>query len=100
MLGADIYALRKEIAESAQSNSFPIAMDTPGGYTQMGRIATIAVDIVPLYRRGAKELTVPMLQGKRPSDLAWIAPDRITVKANQTAAQSFDVSVPVGAVVD
>jgi putative tryptophan/tyrosine transport system substrate-binding protein len=39
------------------------------GYTQMGGVATIGVDIVPLYRRGAIELMIPMLKGKAASEL-------------------------------
>ncbi|MCI0152076.1 hypothetical protein KNO81_40320 [Paraburkholderia sediminicola] len=100
LLGADTYALRKDIAESASSNHFPIAMDTPGGYTQMGGVATIGVDIVPLYRKGALDLMVPMLQGKRPSDLAWIGPDKVSTKINRAAAQSFGLTVPANTVAE
>lgn len=93
LLGADTYAIRKEIADSAQSLRFPIVMDTPGGYTEMGGIATVGVDIVPYYRRGALELMVPMLQGKRPSDLAWIGPNEVDVKVNDKVAQSFGLKI-------
>lgn len=100
LLGADTYAPRKNIAESASANHFPIAMDTPGGYTQMGGVATVGVDIVPLYRKGTLDLMVPMLRGKRPSDLAWIGPDKVTVKVNRTVAQTFGLTVPVDAAVE
>ncbi|MFM0114607.1 ABC transporter substrate-binding protein [Paraburkholderia nemoris] len=100
LLGADTYALRKDIADSASSNHFPIAMDTPGGYTQMGGVATIGVDIVPLYRKGALDLMVPMLQGKRPSDLAWIGPDKVSAKINRTVAQSLGLTVPANTVAE
>ncbi|MGO4660100.1 ABC transporter substrate-binding protein [Ensifer sp. 2YAB10] len=100
LLGADTYALRKDIAESARANHFPIAMDTPGGYTQMGGVATVGVDIVPLYRKGALDLMVPMLRGKHPSDLAWIGPDKVSVKVNRTAAQTFGLTVPIDAAVE
>jgi ABC-type uncharacterized transport system substrate-binding protein len=96
LLGADTYALRKEIAEAARNQGFPIAMDTPGGYTQMGGVATIGVDIVPLYRRGARELMVPMLEGKVPSQLPWLGPDRVSVTVNRSAALLFGIAVPAG----
>lgn len=89
LLGADTYAMRKEIAEAAKQKDFPIAMDTPGGYTQMGGIATIGVDIVPLYRQGALELMVPMLNGSKPSELPWIGPKEITMKINDLALKEF-----------
>jgi ABC-type uncharacterized transport system, periplasmic component len=100
LLGADTYALRKEIAESASANHFPIAMDTPGGYTQLGGVATVGVDIVPLYRKGALGLMVPMLRGKRPSDLAWIGPDKVSVKVNQAVVQTFGLTIPDDAAVE
>ncbi|AON56806.1 ABC transporter substrate-binding protein [Herbaspirillum seropedicae] len=93
LLGADTYAMRKEIAEVAKANDFPIAMDTPGGYTQMGGVATIGVDIVPLYRRGALELMVPMLKGKKPSELPWIGPTEAVMKINDDAAREFRLVV-------
>ncbi|WP_250452529.1 ABC transporter substrate binding protein [Caballeronia sp. ATUFL_M2_KS44] len=96
LLGADTYALRKEIAEAARAQNFPIAMDTPGGYTQLGGVAVIGVDIVPLYRKGARELMVPMLQGTSPSQLSWLGPDRVSVSVNRTAAQGFSIAVPSG----
>ncbi|USU18901.1 ABC transporter substrate-binding protein [Paraburkholderia fungorum] len=100
LLGADTYALRKNIAESASANHFPIAMDTPGGYTQLGGVATVGVDIVPLYRKGALDLMVPMLRGKHPSDLAWIGPDRVSVKVNRAVARTFGLSIPDDATVE
>ena len=42
LLGADTYAMRKEIAEAASAHRFPIAMDTPGGYMQMGGQPSLA----------------------------------------------------------
>lgn len=89
LLGADTYAMRKEIAEAAKAQGFPIAMDTPGGYTQMGGIATVGVDIVPLYREGALKLMVPMLKGAKPSNLPWIGPKEITMKINDLALKEF-----------
>lgn len=89
LLGADTYAIRKEIAEAAKTSGFPIAMDTPGGYTQMGGVATIGVDIVPLYRQGALELMVPMLKGGKPAALPWIGPMETAMKINAAAAAEF-----------
>ncbi|KMO21322.1 hypothetical protein SQ03_03480 [Methylobacterium platani JCM 14648] len=100
LLGADTYALRKEIAEAARAQGFPIAMDTPGGYTHMGGVATIGVDIVPYYRRGALEQMVPMLKGIKPADLAWIGPDKIDVRVNGDVARAFGVQVPAAVPVD
>ncbi|MEQ6436357.1 ABC transporter substrate-binding protein [Comamonas sp. w2-DMI] len=93
LLGADTYAMRKEIAEAAKLNGFPIAMDTPGGYTQMGGVATIGVDIVPLYRQGALEIMVPMLKGKTPSELPWIGPKQAAMKINNDVAKEFNISI-------
>ena len=92
LLGADTYAMRKEIAEAAKENDFPIAMDTPGGYTQMGGVATIGVDIVPLYRQGALELMVPLLKGAKPSQLPWIGPKEATMKVNEKMAKEFHLT--------
>ncbi|RVM17145.1 hypothetical protein CN132_35500 [Sinorhizobium meliloti] len=92
LLGADTYAIRKEIAEGAAKQRLPIVMDTPGGYTDMGGVATLGVDIVPLYREGAIKQMVPMLEGKRPSDLAWIGPDRISAKFNGEVVRSFGLT--------
>jgi ABC-type uncharacterized transport system substrate-binding protein len=94
LLGPDTYAIRKDIAESARSRRFPIVMDTPGGYTDMGGVATVGVNIVPYYRRGAVELMIPMLQGKRPSDLSWIGPKQVDVIVNEQVARSFGLIVP------
>ncbi len=91
LLGADTYAIRKEIAEISKARKFPIVMDTPGGYTDMGGVATLGVDIVPLYREGALRQMVPLLEGKSPSELAWIGPDKITAKFNADAVQTFDL---------
>lgn len=92
LLGADTYAMRKEIAEAATAYRLPIAMDTPGGYTQMGGVATIGVDIVPLYRRGALELMVPMLKGTRPSELPWIGPTKAVMKINDAVVKGFGLT--------
>jgi putative tryptophan/tyrosine transport system substrate-binding protein len=100
LLGADTYAIRKEIAERATARKFPIVMDTPGGYTQMGGVATVGVDIVPYYRRGALEQMVPLLKGVKPSDLAWIGPDKIDVRINRALAQSFGINIPANAAID
>jgi ABC-type uncharacterized transport system substrate-binding protein len=94
LLGPDTYAIRKEIAESAMSHRFPIVMDTPGGYTDMGGVATVGVNIVPYYRRGAVEQMIPMLQGKRPSELSWIGPKQVDVTMNEEAMRSFGLIVP------
>jgi putative tryptophan/tyrosine transport system substrate-binding protein len=94
LLGPDTYAMRKEIAEAASAHRFPIAMDTPGGYTQMGGIATIGVNIVPLYRRGALELMVPMLKGTSPSALPWVGPKEAAMTVNQTVLGGFGLSMP------
>ncbi len=94
LLGPDTYAIRKEIAERARSHRFPIVMDTPGGYTDMGGVATVGVNIVPYYRRGAVEQMIPMLQGKRPSDLSWIGPKQVDVTVNEDVARSFGLTVP------
>lgn len=91
LLGADTYAIRGDIAKAALENKFPIAMDTPGGFTDMGGIATIGVDIVPLYRRGAIELMIPMLEGKHPSELPWIGPVAVTSKVNHETAKVFNL---------
>jgi len=95
LLGPDTYAIRKEIAERAKSHRFPIVMDTPGGYTDMGGVATVGVNIVPFYRRGAVEQMIPLLQGKRPGDLSWIGPRQVDVFVNEEAARSFGLIVPV-----
>ncbi len=100
LLGADTYAIRKEIAEAARAQGFPIAMDTPGGYTRLGGVATIGVDIVPYYRRGALEQMVPMLKGIKPADLSWIGPDKIDVRVNGDVARAFGVQVPAAVPVD
>lgn len=92
LLGADTYAMRKEIAEAASAHGFPIAMDTPGGFNQMGGVATIGVDIVPLYRRGAIELMIPMLKGTPPSALAWIGPREAAMKVNDDMIAKFGLS--------
>ncbi|KUE86010.1 hypothetical protein ASL20_25980 [Cupriavidus necator] len=92
LLGADTYAMRKEVAEAASAYGLPIAMDTPGGYTEMGGVATIGVDIVPLYRQGALELMVPMLKGIRPSELPWIGPKVATMKINDGVAKRFNLA--------
>lgn len=89
LLGADTYAMRKEIAEASTTYGLPIAMDTPGGYTQMGGVATMGVDIVPLYRRGALEQMVPMLRGQKPSALPWIGPKDAVMKVNDEVAKRF-----------
>ncbi len=94
LLGADTYAMRKEISEAASAHRFPVAMDTPGGFTQMGGVATIGVDIVPLYRRGAIELMVPMLKGSSPSALPWIGPKEAVIKVNETVLEGFGLSTP------
>jgi ABC-type uncharacterized transport system substrate-binding protein len=94
LLGPDTYAIRKEIAESAMSRRFPIVMDTPGGYTDMGGVATVGVNIVPYYRRGAVEQMIPMLHGKRPSELSWIGPKQVDVTTNDEAMRSFGLIVP------
>ena len=89
LLGADTYAMRKEIAEIATSRDLPIVMDTPGGYTQLGGVATIGVDIVPLYRKSAVEQMVPMLKGIPPSQIAWIGPTKVTMNVNNEVAKRF-----------
>lgn len=89
LLGADTYAMRKEIAEIATARGVPIVMDTPGGYTQLGGVATIGVDIVPLYRRSAVEQMVPMLKGVSPSQIAWIGPSKVTMNVNNEVAKRF-----------
>ena len=94
LLGPDTYAIRKEIAEGARARRFPIVMDTPGGYTDMGGVATVGVNIVPYYRRGAVEQMIPMLRGKRPSDLSWIGPKQVDVIVNEEVARSFGLMVP------
>ncbi len=94
LLGPDTYAIRKEIAESARAHRFPIVMDTPGGYTDMGGVATVGVNIVPYYRRGAVEQMIPLLQGKRPGDLSWIGPKQVDVTVNEEVARSFGLIVP------
>jgi len=94
LLGPDTYAIRKDIAESASTRRFPIVMDTPGGNTDMGGVATVGVNIVPYYRRGAVEQMIPMLQGKRPSDLSWIGPKQVDVIVNEEVARSFGLMVP------
>lgn len=94
LLGADTYAIRKEIAQAADASDLPVVMDTPGGYTQMGGVATLGVDIVPLYRRGALELMVPMLKGTSPAALPWIGPDRIAIKVNPEVAARFKLTAP------
>jgi ABC-type uncharacterized transport system substrate-binding protein len=94
LLGPDTYAIRKEIVESAMARRFPIVMDTPGGYTDMGGVATVGVNIVPSYRRGAVEQMIPMLQGKRPSELSWIGPKQVDVTTNEEAMRSFGLIVP------
>lgn len=93
LLGPDTYAMRKEIAEAATSHRFPIVMDTPGGYTDMGGVATVGVNIVPYYRRGAVEQMIPMLQGKRPSDLSWIGPKQVDLIVNEDVARSFGLNL-------
>ncbi len=90
--GPDTYAMRKEIAEAASAYGLPIAMDNPGGYTQLGGVATIGVDIVPLYRRGALEQMVPMLKGTRPSELPWIGPKEAEMTINDGVAKSFGLA--------
>ena len=92
LLGADTYAMRKEIAEAASMHGLPIAMDTPGGYTEMGGVATIGVDIVPLYRQGALEQMVPMLKGSPPSKLPWLGPEKAVMKVNADVAQRFGLA--------
>ena len=94
LLGADTYAIRKEIANSAKKLRFPIVMDTPGGYTDMGGVATVGVNIVPYYRRGAIELMIPLLRGKHPSDLSWIGPKQVDLVVNPEAAKSFGLLTP------
>ncbi len=94
LLGPDTYAIRQEIAQAATLRRFPIVMDTPGGYTDMGGVATVGVNIVPYYRRGAVEQMIPMLQGKRPSDLSWIGPKQVDVVVNEDVARSFGLNVP------
>jgi len=94
LLGPDTYAIRKDIAESASTRRFPIVMETPGGNTDMGGVATVGVNIVPYYRRGAVEQMIPMLQGKRPSDLSWIGPKQVDVIVNEEVARSFGLMVP------
>ena len=94
LLGPDTYAIRKEIAESVMSHRFPIVMDTPGGYTDMGGVATVGVNIVPYYRRGAVEQMIPMLNGKRPRELSWIGPKQVDVTINEEAMRSFGLIVP------
>ena len=89
LLGADTYAIRQDIAASALQHRFPIVMDTPGGYTEFGGVATVGVDIVPYYRRGALELMVPLLRGTRPDELSWIGPERVDVKINRDVARAF-----------
>lgn len=95
LLGADTYAMRKEIAQAASAHGLPIAMDTPGGYTQMGGVATIGVDIVPLYRQGALELMVPMLKGTAPARLPWIGPRQAAMQVNEEVARQFGLSMPL-----
>jgi ABC-type uncharacterized transport system substrate-binding protein len=95
LLGPDTYAIRKEIAENARARRFPIVMDTPGGYADMGGVATVGVNIVPFYRRGAVEQMIPMLRGRRPSDLSWIGPTQVDVVVNEEAARSFGLIVPL-----
>lgn len=95
LLGADTYAMRKEIAQAASAHGLPIAMDTPGGYTQMGGVATIGVDIVPLYRQGALELMVPMLKGIAPARLPWIGPRQAAMQVNEEVARQFGLSIPL-----
>jgi ABC-type uncharacterized transport system substrate-binding protein len=92
LLGADTYAMRKEIAHAAKAHGFPIAMDTPGGFNQMGGVATIGVDIVPLYRRGAIELMIPMLKGMPPSALPWIGPREAVMKVNDGMIEKFGLA--------
>jgi putative ABC transport system substrate-binding protein len=92
LLGADTYAMMQEIADAADAHDFPIALDTPGGYTDMGGVAVIGVDIVPLYRQGALEQMVPMLEGTPPDDLPWIGPDEVTMKVNDEVAARFDLA--------
>jgi len=94
LLGADTYAIRKEIAERAIALRLPIVMDTPGGYTDMGGVATVGVNIVPYYRRGAVEQMIPMLKGKRPSELSWIGPKQVDITVNEEVARSFGLIVP------
>jgi ABC-type uncharacterized transport system substrate-binding protein len=94
LLGADTYAIRKEIAEKAKSSGFPMAMDTPGGYTDIGGVATVGVDIVPYYRRGATELMLPLLSGRQVADLSWIGPKQVDVRLNEPVARSFGLLVP------
>lgn len=89
LLGADTYAIREEVAQAALANNFPIAMDTPGGYIALGGVAEIGVDIVPLYKRGAQELMVPMLNGTAPSTLPWLGPNGIRVATNSTSLRAF-----------
>lgn len=93
LLGADTYAMRKEIANAAVEKDLPIVMDTPGGYTRMGGVATIGVDIVPLYRRSAIEQMVPMLRGVPPSELPWIGPTEASMKVNKEVATRFKLRV-------
>lgn len=94
LLGPDTYAIRKEIAASAAQYRFPIVMDTPGGYTDMGGVATVGVDIVPYYRRGALELMVPLLRGTKPDELSWIGPERVDVKINRDVVRTFGLEIP------
>lgn len=92
LLGADTYAIRGDIAKTAIERNFPIAMDTPGGFTEMGGVASVGVDIVPLYRRGAVELMIPMLQGKHPSSLPWVGPSDVAFKVNKASAEQFGLN--------
>lgn len=94
LLGADTYAIRREIADMARAKHFPVVMDTPGGYTDMGGVATLGVDIVPLYREGALKQMVPMLEGTVPSQLPWIGPEMIATKFNSEALQFFKLQQP------
>jgi len=94
LLGADTYAIRQEIADVAAAKHLPVVMDTPGGYTDMGGVATLGVDIVPLYREGALKQMVPMLEGIVPSQLPWIGPQEIATKFNSEAIQFFRLKQP------
>ena len=54
LLGADTYAMRKEIAEAASAHRFPIAMDTPGGYIQMGGQPSLAPRRSQFFENGMR----------------------------------------------
>jgi putative tryptophan/tyrosine transport system substrate-binding protein len=90
--GADMYALREQIAKAAWKHRVPTVMGSIG-FAELGGLAKLGPDIPVLWRKMAAAHVIPILSGARPGDLPMIGLEEFELVINLATAAHLGLSV-------